>query len=116
MTANSILIPHLGGHSLVLLLAVGCAPDQYVSMGSDIGGKTVSHPASLGGGPTDGDASLSVGDGGEGEPGIGGTSGASTGGLGTADTTRRPAGDSTGGFGGDSSKTSVGPVKRRMVL
>ena len=113
---NSNLTSRWCGHSLVLLLAVGCAPDQYVSMGSDVGGKNISHPGSLGGGPADSDASLTVGAGGESDPGIYGMSGASNGGLGTVDTTSGAAGNANGGFGGDSSNTSVAPVKRRKPL
>jgi hypothetical protein len=104
------------GYSLVLLFAVGCAPDQYVSMGSDIGGKSISHPGSLGGGPADGDASLTVAAGGEGETRIDSTSGAGTGGLGTVDATSGAAGNANGGFGGNSSKTSVQLVKKLVVL
>jgi hypothetical protein len=83
-------------------------------MGSDIGGKNISHPGSLGGGPADGDASLPFGAGGESDPGIDGMSGASSGGLGTVDTTS--GANANGGFGGDSSNTSVAPVKRRKPL
>ena len=38
MRANPKLIPRCGRFSLCLLLASGCAPDQFVSMGSDVGG------------------------------------------------------------------------------
>jgi hypothetical protein len=102
--------------SLVLLVAVGCAPDQYVSMGSDVGGKNISHPNSLGGGPTDSDASLTVGAGGESDLGIDGMAGAGAGGLGTVDTTSGTAGNANGGFGGDSSNSNVAPIKRRKPL
>jgi len=102
--------------SLVLLVAVGCAPDQYVSMGSDVGGKNISNPNSFGGGPADSDASFSVGAGGESDPGIDGLSGASTGGVGMVDTTSGDAGNANGGFGGDSSNTGAAPVKRRKPL
>jgi len=85
-------------------------------MGSDIGGKNISHSNSLGGGPADSDASLTVGAGGENDHGIDGMSGANTGGLGTIDTMRGIAGNANGGFGGDASNTSVAPVKRRKPL
>jgi len=113
---NSNLTSRWCGRSLVLLLAVGCAPDQYVSMGSDIGGKNISHPNALGGGPADSDASLSVGAGGECGSGIDGMSGASTGGLGIVDTTSGAAGNANGGFGGESSNSSTAPVKWREPL
>jgi len=38
MRANPKLIPRCSRFSLCLLLASGCAPDQFVSMGSDVGG------------------------------------------------------------------------------
>jgi hypothetical protein len=114
--SNSSLIPRWSGYSVVFLLAMGCAPDQFVSMGSDIGNKDIAHPGSTGGAPADIDASSTVGAGGESDLARGGISGASTGGLGIGDTTRGSAGNPNGGFGGSSSNTSAVPVKSRAVL
>ncbi len=38
MKANCTMIPRRSVHVFCVLLAFGCAPDQFVSMGSDVGG------------------------------------------------------------------------------
>jgi hypothetical protein len=83
MRVKPKLIPRCGRFSLCLLLAGGCAPDQFVSMGTDVGGTdgdlclpTGSVPASSGAPST-----THVGDRGgtEAHGGNGGTAGSTTG-------------------------------------
>ena len=114
--SNSSLIPRWSGYSVVLLLAMGCAPDQFVSMGSDIGNTDIEHPGSTGGAPADIDASSMVGAGGESDFARGGISGASAGGSGIGDSTSGSGGNANGGFGGSSSNSSAVPLKSRAVL
>ena len=115
MRSNTSLIPRWREHSVFLLLAVACAPDQYVSMGSDIGSTNIALPGSLGGAPADSGVPLTVGAGGESDSGKDSKSGASTGGVGTVDTTSGSAGNANGGFGGASITTNAAPVKVRAV-
>jgi len=94
MRANSKLIPRCGRLAVCLLLALGCAPDQFVSMGSDIGaGASDPHQSSSPGATSGSSPSATYAIGGEALSAGGSHFGGAGGGAGPAE-----SGNGVGGF------------------